>query len=199
MAVVQQAIEKLDASNYASWVRDMNYLSIECDCWSIVTEEDKVLVIDEKGITAKDVKDFNLRARVGIYSNIQPEFKSMIRTCDTAVDAWKILKDHYQPDNQACHLQLFSELLACRIKSDESIDLFAAKIKRISEQLKDIKQEIPEIYLCFQLIRDLPDQFNLIVQSILRLKDQFVYKIIMHELIAKESQIQLQNLYKPDS
>lgn len=199
MATVQQYIEKLNATNYVSWARDVKYLLIERNCWDIVTEKEKAPVVDsttEASVqTAKDLKDYQARTRIALsilYMNIEAEFRSIVETYDNAIDVWKVLKSHYQPDNRARHMALFSELLACRLKPDEKIDLFSSRLKRISEELKSIKQPLPEIYLSFQLIRHLPEEYDPVVQTILRWSDEnFTYNDILLQLIAEESRLHL--------
>lgn len=77
---------------------------------------------------------------------------------------------------------------------DEGIDLFSTRLNRIGEQLKAIKQPISEIYLTFQLIRYLPEEFDSIVQSILRWENKkFKYNDVVIELIAEEARIHVRD------
>ena len=64
-------------------------------------------------------------------------------------------------------MAFFPEFLSCRMTRDENIDLFAAILSRITIELNSFSQSIPEIFKCFQPLRYLPVEFDMIVQSIL--------------------------------
>ena len=60
------------------------------------------------------------------------------------------------------------------------------------EELSSYGDKISEIFKCLQLLRYLPEQFELIVQTILRWPEMnFTYDKILTELIAEESPLLL--------
>lgn len=100
-------------------------------------------------------KDYQARIRSAlsiINLNVEPDFRRIIESIDDALAAWSNLKSHFQPDNRARHIQLFSEVLACKIALDESIDIYAARLQRIADQLTLMNEPIKETYLSFQLL-----------------------------------------------
>lgn len=198
MATAQYSIEKLNAQNYVNWAADVKHLLLEKNAWDIVDDREKLPVIkDGSGVTQKDVADFHARsrsARAIIYLNIEPEYRKIIENEENVVETWKKLKLHFQPDNRSRHMSLFSELCACKIKPGENIDLYASRLRRISEQLSAINQPIKEVYISFQFLRYLPSQFDSIVQSILRWpEEKFIFKDIVIELIAEETRLKLKD------
>lgn len=65
--------------------------------------------------------------------NIGPELRRIKEIIDKPEEGRKQLQLHFDPDNRAGHIQLFSEILACRLGVDECIDMFVARIIRIAE------------------------------------------------------------------
>ena len=60
-------------------------------------------------------------------------------------------------------------------------------------------QTIPEVFKCFQLLRYLPVEFDMIVQGILWWSEQeFTFEKILTELIDEESRITLLELDRKD-
>lgn len=186
-------IDKLTSDNYQTWSTDVKFLLIQIDAWDIITGTEKIPNLEDKSITKSDVRDFERRSRNAlsiIYLNVSNEFKVLIDSCEKPKEAWSLLKAQFQPNNRSRHMQLFTELCNCRIVHNEPISLFSARIRKISEQLNGIGQAIAETLLIFQLIRYLPAEYDMVVQSILRWSDdKFKFKDIQTELITEEARL----------
>lgn len=189
------SIEKLNASNYASWSSDMKFVLLERNAWSITKGTEVEPVLNDAKDNIKEVNDFRTRKRVAlslIYLFIEPEFRKIVENCNEPTESWKKLQDHFYPDNRSLHMSLFSELINCRIEVNEKIDLFAARLRRLFDRLQTLDSSISEIYLCFQLLRYLPPEFDSIVQTVLRLPESgFKFEKILVDLIAEETRISL--------
>lgn len=69
MAIMQVQIDKLIASNYSNWQIDTKYFLLECNAWNIVTRDKKEPEDDaEKGVTAKNVRDFKSKKACIVYN-----------------------------------------------------------------------------------------------------------------------------------
>lgn len=195
MSLPVPVIEKLNASNYVSWSADMKFLLLERNCWDIVEGTEKIPAIGPE--TGKDVKDFKMRQKVAlslIYLFVEPDFRRIIENYTDPKESWSKLQEHFFPDNRSQHIMLFSELTACRIKNDEKIDMFAARLQNIFRRLVAIDPSFNELYMTFQLVRFLPDRFSSIVQNVLRCpKDAFKFDSVLKELISEETRISLRN------
>lgn len=199
---VNPTIRKLDANNFVTWVKDMKFVLLEKNLWQLVQGIEKAPELKESDIgsgSAADIKRSEFLRRCGlalstIYLNISDEYRSLIDNIEDPVKAWKVLAAHFQPDSKARHMSLFSQLLSCYIKPDENVSLYAARLRKISEQLKDIGQPVNEIYLSFQFLRFLPDKFDSIVQSVLRWEDtKFKFDDIVLEISAEETRLKLRD------
>lgn len=191
-------IERLNANNYGNWASDVKFLLLDKNAWDIVQGTETLPQVSEKsGITDKDVREYKAKenaAKAILYLNIDPEYRKVIENVTEASEIWKTLKQHFLPDNRARHMQLFTELCNCRIGSNEVVDLFAARITRISEQLQAISKPIDETFLTFQLLRYLPPQFDTAVQGILRWgDDKFKFKDVLIELVAEENRLRVRD------
>lgn len=202
-------IEKLDHSNYATWVNDIRVVLMEKNCWRIVSGEEKQPVAKtetaaadasateatatDKTVSEKSVRDFTMRqdrAYSTIYLNISKEYRALITDTQDPKVAFKRLEDHFQPKSRARIVGLNDDFFSCRINSDEEIGVFAARLKKIGADLAKVDNPIPDWYKSFQLIRFLPHDFDPIVQSIYRWEDpEFTFDKIQEALIAEESRL----------
>ncbi|KAF8770380.1 hypothetical protein HNY73_017920 [Argiope bruennichi] len=106
------------------------------------------------------------------------------------VVAWKRIEDHFQPDSLARIIGLEKFFFLCRINPHEEIGIYAARIIRIIDQLKDAGKPISDWYQAYQLIRFLPPEFNSIIQNIYRWDDmEFKFDKILQEHFAEESRL----------
>ncbi|GBN38141.1 hypothetical protein AVEN_182837-1 [Araneus ventricosus] len=123
-------IKPLDSTNYDTWCSDIKVLLLERDCWDIVAEREAAPV----------VKEFNLRfnrAYTTIYMNVSPQYRTIIEVITNGAESWKKLKSHFQPDSRARVMALKHEFFSTVIEPDESVGLYASKLSRIIEQLRE--------------------------------------------------------------
>lgn len=190
--MASNTIEKLNAANYAGWSVDMKYVLIDKGLWDVIESGKEELTV-EKTVTEADVNAFKQRSRQAlsvIFLNIETEFKRVIADCTNAVQAWNKIRLHFHPDSISFIMKPFSELIECRKKEGESINLFATRLRRLMNIIKEQDKSFNEIYLSFQLIRYLPRKFDGIVQSILRWsEDEFKFEKIVLELISEETRL----------
>lgn len=148
MTNIQVSITKLNFLNYWNWAADVKYLLLDKNPWGIVTGTEKAP--DPNDVAAnKDYQSRICAALSVIYLNVEPGFRRIIENINDPQAAWKKLQTHFQPDNRARPMQLFSEILACRIDPEESIDMYAALLQRISDQLPAMNELLKEVYLSF--------------------------------------------------
>lgn len=194
------SINKLDENNYFTWVKDMKFLLNERNAWKIVEGTEVSPIVDEKDVKGSEAKvlDFENRSRAAltlIYMNVGFKYRSIIENANEPVEAWKLLSSYFQPDSKARHMSLVSELNSCFILPNENVSLFSARLRNISDQLKDIGHPMEETYVVFQFLRYLPDKFDQIVQSILRWPDKkFNLKDVTLEVAAEETRLKLRDV-----
>lgn len=185
-------IEPLNSENYNTWSEDVKVLLIDRNSWDIITEVEKP---PGEAATDKVRKDYALRkarAYSTIYLNVSREYRPLISQNQEGKSAWKTLQEHFRPDSKARAVELTDSFFSCRLEEGEAIGLFAARLRKIIEQLIDAGQPISEFHKAFQLIRSLPPDFKGIVQSIYRWdEDKFKFDEIVRELLAEEARLKL--------
>lgn len=178
---------KLNSNNYGNWAANIKYILLDKNAWEIVINKE----IAPETTHAATSKDFQVRSHTAlslIYLNVQSEFRRIPENTDDPHAAWLKMKTLLQPDNRSRHMMLFAELIACKIQPDEAIDMFAARIQRIAEQLKAMNEPVKEICLSFQLPCWLSKKFIGLVQTTLQWTEaEFTFQNILTELVAEES------------
>jgi len=182
-------IEKLNRNNYGTWVEDIKVLLMEKNAYRIVSGQEP-----KPAAEAKEAKDFQLRsdrAYTIIYLNIEREYRILITgSNEDPKKAWDTLEKHFRPESRARAMGLTDEFFSCRINDGEPIGLYAARLRNIIIQLADADLKLDEWLKSFQLIRYLPAEYNSIVQTIYRWKDDdFVFDKVLDELLAEESRL----------
>lgn len=189
----QPTIEKLGANNYENWARDMKHVLIDRNCWEIVSG-----IETKPKIEGPELKDFLSRSRIAlsvIYLNIANDFKAIIQDSDSAKDAWGKIKNHFEPDNRARHMLLFTEFINTRIGEHEDIELFSNRLKTMFLKFKDLRDPLPGTYLNFQFLRYLPNCFDSVIQNVMRWPEQdFKYEKIVQEIVAEELRLKVREM-----
>lgn len=130
------AIEKLNSINYRNWSNDIKYVLLDKNLWFII-EDGLVAPVKEIPI-AGEIGVFKAKSNEAlsiIYLNIDVEFKRLIESCKNPVEVWNKLKWNYFPDSLTHHMKKFTDLMECKIKINESINLFAARLARITRDI----------------------------------------------------------------
>ncbi|GFW29528.1 retrovirus-related Pol polyprotein from transposon TNT 1-94 [Trichonephila clavipes] len=125
MAVSSYQIKPLESSNYATWSTDVRFLLHERTVLKFVAG--KETAPDGKEENKRELKDFNIRQRLALsilVSEYQHWYRSIIENVTDPVEAWKLLRDNFRPDNRSYHLKLFGEFFQCRIQPNEKLNIF---------------------------------------------------------------------------
>ncbi|GFW88302.1 retrovirus-related Pol polyprotein from transposon TNT 1-94 [Trichonephila clavipes] len=151
---MEPSIERLNSTNYNTWKEDVRVLLMVRNNWRIITGQE---VKPDNGASAKEkLHNFESRrdwAYSTIYLSIEKEYRNLILdTCDPIV-AWKKLQDHFQPHTRARVIGLLDEFFNCRILEEEEIGLYAACLRTIVFQLRDVGHPLEGLYQAFQLFR----------------------------------------------
>ena len=123
MADSAYAIQKLNSSNYGTWVCDIKVILMDRGCWRIILEEELEPTSKDPAVavTPKQVQDFRMRydrAFTTIYLNIEPQYRTVIEDLSSGAEAWKTLEKHFRPDSRARIMSLMDEFYACRIQEE---------------------------------------------------------------------------------
>ncbi|GFV67124.1 retrovirus-related Pol polyprotein from transposon TNT 1-94 [Trichonephila clavipes] len=196
-------ISVLTPNNWNTWKHDMQVLLIHYGCWQFIVQT-KPEQPDEEA-TYKEKLDLQLRkdrCYTLIYTNISSDLKNLITETTDGVTAWKILKDHFEPVTRARVIQLLDQFFGTKYQPGEDVGIFISRVKTAATRLQEAGHKLDDLYIGFQLIRWLPQEFQSTVQQIYRWKEEdFRVVKIEAELILEANRLQLmkQDLEKAEN
>ncbi|GFV33697.1 retrovirus-related Pol polyprotein from transposon TNT 1-94 [Trichonephila clavipes] len=172
-------------------------------CWQFIIQT-KSEQPDEEA-TYQEKLDLQLRkdrCYTLIYTNISSDLKNLITEITDGVAAWKILKDHFEPVTRARVIQLLDQFFGTKYQPGEDVGIFISRVKTAATRLQEAGHKLDDLYIGFQLIRWLPQEFQSTVQQIYRWKEEdFRVVKIEAELILETNRLQLmkQDLEKAEN
>ncbi|GFX47019.1 retrovirus-related Pol polyprotein from transposon TNT 1-94 [Trichonephila clavipes] len=196
-------ISVLTPNNWNTWKHDMQVLLMHYGCWQFIIQT-KTEQPDEEA-TYKEKLDLQLRkdrCYTLIYTNISSDLKNLITETTDGVAGWKILKDHFEPVTRARVIQLLDQFFWNKIPTREDVGIFISRVKTAATRLQEAGHKLDDLYIGFQLIRWLPQEFQSTVQQIYRWKEEdFRVVKIEAELILEANRLQLmkQDLEKAEN
>ncbi|GFW74434.1 retrovirus-related Pol polyprotein from transposon TNT 1-94 [Trichonephila clavipes] len=186
-------ISVLTQNNWNTWKHDMQVLLMHYGCWQFIIQT-KPEQPDEEA-TYKEILDLQLRkdrCYTLIYTNISLDLKNLITETTDGVAAWKILKDHFEPVTKARVIQLLDQFFGTKYQPGEDVGIFISRVKTAATRLLEAGHKLDNLYIGFQLIRWLPQEFQSTVQQIYRWKEEdFRVVKIEPELILEANRLQL--------
>ncbi|GFX18209.1 retrovirus-related Pol polyprotein from transposon TNT 1-94 [Trichonephila clavipes] len=186
-------ISVLTPNNWNTWKHDMQVLLMHYGCWQFIIQT-KPEQPDEEA-TYKEKLDLQLRkdrCYTLIYTNISSDLKNLITESTDGVAAWKIIKDHFEPVTKARVIQLLDQFFGTKYQPGEDVGIFISRVKTAATRLQEAGHKLDDLYIGFQLIRWLPQEFQSTVQQIYRWKEEdFRVVKIEAELILEANRLQL--------
>ncbi|GFT60011.1 retrovirus-related Pol polyprotein from transposon TNT 1-94 [Trichonephila clavipes] len=196
-------ISVLTPNNWNTWKHDMQVLLMHYGCWQFIVQT-KPEQPDEEA-TYKEKLDLQFRkdrCYTLIYTNISSDLKNLITETTDGVAAWRILKDHFEPVTRARVIQLLDQFFGTKYQPGEDVGIFISRVKTAATRLQEAGHKLDDLYIGFQLIRWLPQEFQSTVQQIYRWKEEdFRVVKIEAELILEANRLQLmkQDLEKAEN
>ncbi|UYV61247.1 hypothetical protein LAZ67_1004099 [Cordylochernes scorpioides] len=183
---------KLDAFNYNIWKVDMKVLLIDRGSWDFIIEDEPDLPAEA---TAKDIREFKWRkdrAFTTIYQGVERKYQTLIANAANGKEAWNILKQNFEPNSRARLAGLIDEFYELKFAPDEeTIGIFIKRVQEKKQLIKEAGFDLPEVLVCFQLIRKLPQDYDGIIQVLYRLEEkQFNVENIEAHLITESGRVQ---------
>ncbi|GFX76720.1 uncharacterized protein TNCV_664271 [Trichonephila clavipes] len=156
-------ISVLTQNNWNTWKHDMQVLLMHYGCWQFI-----------------------------IQTKPDSDLKNLITETTDGVVAWKILKDHFEPVTRARVIQLLDQFFGTKYQPGEDVGIFISRVKTAVTRLQEAGHKLDDLYIGFQLIRWLPQEFQSTVQQIYRWKEEdFRVVKIEAELILEANRLQL--------
>ncbi|KAG8193880.1 hypothetical protein JTE90_011440 [Oedothorax gibbosus] len=97
--------------------------------------------------------------------------KDLIGEADDPSEAWKLLEDIYEPKSRARIAALRNEFFNLKKKPGQSMGIYLSHLQQVAKMLKNAGKEVPEDEIAYQMIANLPSEYDIAVQQIYQLKD----------------------------
>lgn len=202
---------KIDALNYKNWPKwkvDMEMVMLHYGCWHFLFDPSTTQIESTEGGKAGDDSSskklpkqkvdetllddkaqlFNQR-RNRVYSltyqNIGDELKPLILDTRDGVRAWNILKSFFEPNNRKRIIKLLEAFFNIKYERSMNMTLFLCKVKTAAKQLSEVRHQIEDLYIGFQMLRFLPSKYRSVVEQIYRWPDDLL-QIMRDRLRARQ-------------
>ena len=162
------AVPELNGRNWRQWfIRMENYLRIY-GLWEVsCTEPDlKSAENEEWDEKQKITLQCIQQARCRIINSVNEEYSGHVNHCNTAHEAWRILKDLYQNSSSMRESELRDRLAKTRKKHDQTIDQYMNGIVSIVDELRQVNVDLSEEEVSHAVLDGLPDNYHMVVLTL---------------------------------
>ena len=167
-------VEVLDVDNYDTWSCDMEWLLVTKGLWEAISDpENADAAIGRKAL-----------ATIGLH--VAKHHKASLLACNSAKEAWDMLKAAYQAKSNARKLQLRRELNALKMQTDEPLSKYMARGRAIMDQLLAAGHTITEEELVWSLLAGLPPKYESMVNVLEGADDTPSLETVMAKLLIIE-------------
>ncbi|GBN80113.1 hypothetical protein AVEN_242762-1 [Araneus ventricosus] len=102
---------------------------------------------------------------------VEQKYQALIADTEDGKTAWDTLKANFEPSSKARLASLVDDIFSSSFDAnEETIGIYGKKIVEKNQQIKEAGIEMPDILVCFQLIRYLPPEYQNLVQILYRVK-----------------------------
>ncbi|XP_055947125.1 uncharacterized protein LOC129980766 [Argiope bruennichi] len=187
------SLPKLGDFNYNSWKRDLKVLLMEKGFWEFIIGTAKPCPDD---VSDRDKHVYELRkqrAYTTIYMGVERKYQTLISDTEDGKIAWETLKENFEPISRARLASLIDGFFSSRFDpTQETIGMYCKKTMERNRKIQEAGFRMPDILVCFQLIRFLPPEYDNLVQILYRLKDaEFTIAEVTKQLITESGRIEL--------
>ena len=164
-----------DGTNYAYWkVRMKVFLqALGEQVWQAIDVgwiKPKEALVDWDDATIR-AANFNSQALNALFCGVTNEEFKKISSTEVAKEAWTILKTTYEGTKAVKTVKLQSSFEEIRMKEDETLDEFYAKLKDIVNFAFNLGESIVDSKIVRKILRSLPERFHAKITAIEEVKD----------------------------
>lgn len=167
-------VERLGVANYAVWAQRMKFLLIRKGLWSAVEN-------------AEDDDSQKALATIGLH--VEDYHLATLAGCDTAKEAWDTLKAQYQARSNATKLQLRRQLNSLRMRPDEPLTKYVARVKEIRNQLAAAGCEVTEAELVWSMLAGLHKEYDAVVAALETSGNDYTLDEVLVKLMPTEQRL----------
>ncbi|GBN44512.1 hypothetical protein AVEN_156355-1 [Araneus ventricosus] len=137
-----------------------------------------------------EFEDQKCKALATIYLSSEESQKDLVAEAGTAKEAWTLPEEIYEPKSRARIAKLRSEFYSIKKQPSESIGIYLTHSQQAGKALENAGKSTLEDEVAYQMIENLPPEFENIVQQIYQLNDdEFLPDKVRTILLAEEGRI----------
>ena len=155
--------DRLDgSSNYGSWKPSVLVALKEYDVKDFAVKEVSMLEEEDQASWRRH----DVKARKILMDSVKSHLIFHISKATTAKDMFDTLKTLFESDSTSRLIALRTQLHTIKMKKSESVDSYFTRVAEIRDQLGNAGEEIPEKELSIYILRDLPNAWESVAQSV---------------------------------
>lgn len=162
------AVPELNGKNWRQWfIRMENYLRIQ-GRWEVTCQDPFEGKAEKSELEETNKYDYEKmqQARCRIINSLNEEYSGHVTCCETAHEAWRVLKDLYQNTSSLRESELREKLAKTRKMYDMTIDQYMNQIILLVDELRQVNVEMPEEQVANIVLDGLPEQYHMVVLTL---------------------------------
>ena len=187
MEFMSQHIDKFDGTNFHLWKFKMQMVLEDKDLWGIVSGEE--VEPTGEGATEASAQKFRKRARKALATiclSISDSQLSLVRSANTAGEAWSKLENHYEVKSLANKLFLRKRYFTATMSENDTMMEHTNKMRSLAEQMASVGAQVSEEDQVATLLCSLPDSYNNLIVALESRADQLTLEFIIARLLHEE-------------
>ena len=184
---VSSHIEKFDGKNFHLWKFKMQMILEDKDLWSIVCGEEVEPADD--GPAAASIPKSRKRARKAyatICLSLGDNQLSLVRSAQTAREAWQKLESHYETKSLANKLFLRKQYFSATMSEGDTMMEHINKMRSLAEQLASVGAQVSEDDKVTTLLCSLPESYNNLIVALESRADDLTIEFVSARLLHEE-------------
>ncbi|KAL9444243.1 hypothetical protein AB3S75_017429 [Citrus x aurantiifolia] len=159
--------------NYQIWAVKMESYLEACDLWDLVEAdpEDPPLAHMRNN---RDERKRRYKAKTCIHSAVSETIFTKIMTCETAKQAWDLLKQEYQGNVRTKQMQVLNlrrEFEMQKMKETETVNDYKDKLMIIANKIRMLGEEFSDRRIVEKILVTLPERFESKISSLEESRD----------------------------
>ena len=167
--ILKEITKLAGASNWNVWKVDMKMYFMGEEVWRIVSGAEGKPAPESNPDNSADVKKWETAATTylsTIYFACTRDVRIKIQNCETAPDAWKILKEEFEKDTPSARLALHTEFQSVVHDTSQPVTVYTNRILDLADQLGALGRRPPDEVISDTMLAHLNPSFSEIMTTL---------------------------------
>ena len=167
--IFRELVKLAGGSNWNVWKIDMKMYFMGEEAWGVVSGVDKRPTATSNPDNSEKVKEWDKTATTflsTIYFACTQDVRVKIQHCETAPDAWKILKEEFEKDIPSTRLALHTEFQSVVHDTSKSVSAYTNRILDLADQLGALNRRPSDEVISDTMLAHLDPTFSEIMTTL---------------------------------